>query len=80
MSSFNELRVVHHPEAAKVVLIADKALVQGQVRADGILAEGRTKKTKVRRRGARKIERKKGKKDKLVGTMSHKFRLKGRVA
>jgi hypothetical protein len=40
MSSFYELGVVHHPEAAKVVLIADKALVQGQVRADGILQDG----------------------------------------
>ena len=37
MSSFYELGVVHHPEAAKVVLIADKALVHGQVGADGIL-------------------------------------------
>jgi hypothetical protein len=49
MSSFYELRVVHHPEAAKVVFIADKALVQRQVRADGIL-DGRRCAEDVRRR------------------------------
>ena len=41
MSSFYELGIVHHPEAAKVVLITDKALVQGQVGADGILQDAR---------------------------------------
>ena len=38
MSSFYEFRIVHHPEASKVVLVTDKALVQGQVCADGVLA------------------------------------------
>jgi hypothetical protein len=50
MSSFNKLGVVHHPEAAKVVLIADKALVQGQVRADGILQSHAEDKKKRERR------------------------------
>ena len=35
--SLNELRVVNHPETAEVVLVADKALVQGEVGADGVL-------------------------------------------
>ena len=40
MSSFDKLGVVHHPEAAKVVFVADKALVQRQVRADRVLVVG----------------------------------------
>ena len=39
MSPLDELRVVHHPEAAEVVLVAHEALVQGQVGANGILQE-----------------------------------------
>lgn len=47
MSPLDELRVVHHPEAAEVVLVAHEALVQGQVGANGILhGEQRGKKGK----------------------------------
>ena len=37
MSPLDELRVVHHPEAAEVVLVPDETLVQRQIRADCVL-------------------------------------------
>ena len=49
----DELRVVNHPEAAEVVLVAHEAFVQRQVRANGILqvraAAGRKRKGKRRK-------------------------------
>ena len=45
MAPLHELCVVDHPEGAEVVLVADEALVQRQVRADRVLysVEGVTK-------------------------------------
>ena len=37
MAPLHELCVVDHPEGAEVVLVADEALVQRQVRADRVL-------------------------------------------
>ncbi len=37
VSPLHELRVVHHPEGAEVVLVADETLVQWQVGADRVL-------------------------------------------
>ena len=50
MAPLDELHVVHHPEAAEVVLIAHEALVQGQVGADGILQVRRKERKGKRRR------------------------------
>lgn len=46
VAPLDELHVVHHPEAAEVVLVAHEALVQGQVGADGILQVPQGKKGK----------------------------------
>ena len=54
MAPFYELRVIHHPETSKVVFIADKALVQRQVRADCVLQGARKK----RKRGKLDVRRK----------------------
>lgn len=37
MAALDKLRVVHHPERAKVIFVPHKALVQRQVRAYRIL-------------------------------------------
>lgn len=37
MAALDKLRIVHHPEWAKVVFVAHKALVQWQIGADRIL-------------------------------------------
>lgn len=50
VAPLDELHVVHHPEAAEVVLIAHEALVQGQVGADGILQVRRKERKGKRRR------------------------------
>ena len=53
MPALDELRVVHHPEAAEIVLVAHEAFVQREVRANGILqvwaAAGRKRKGKRRK-------------------------------
>ena len=37
MSPLDELRVVHHPEAAEVILVSHKTLVERQIGANGVL-------------------------------------------
>lgn len=43
VAPLDKLHVVHHPEAAEVVLVAHEAFVQRQIGADGILQEGKGK-------------------------------------
>ena len=48
MTTLNEFRIVHHPKTAEVIFVAHKALVQRQIRANGVL-QGETGKEEERR-------------------------------